>query len=226
MVSIRLWITGSRVIGISVRPLVALSDMTMAIRRGYAPSTTGEFVARLALRLADRAEPAVGDLNDQIDALEEMVLEPEANVSRAQLSTIRRQSIMLRRYLVPQRDALTTLEIEDLDWLRERDRAHLREAADRVYRLGEELDAIRDRAQVVHDEILDQRAERMNRRMLVLSVVAVVFLPLSLLTGLLGINVGGIPGKDSPWAFAIVCLVLAALGAACYWVLRRLGMFR
>lgn len=226
MVSVRLWITGTRVVGVSVRPMLALLDMISSIERGQAPVSPGEFVAKLALRLADRAEPAVADLNEQIDDLEAMVLEPDADISRARLAGIRRESILLRRYLFPQRDALTTLQIEDLDWLRERDRAHLREASDRVSRLGEELDAIRDRAQVVHDEILDERAERMNQRMLMLSVVAVIFLPLSLLTGLLGINVAGIPGAQNPWAFTIVCVVLLVLGGFGYWALKRMGTFR
>ncbi|MBB4302310.1 zinc transporter [Rhodobium orientis] len=226
MISVRLWATERQVIGVSVRPLFAIGDLLAAISRGQAPVSAGDFVAKLALRLADRAEPAVADLTDAIDDLEDLSLDPEAFVSRHDLSAIRRAAILLRRYLVPQRDALSTLEIEDLPFLGERDRAHLREAADRVLRLGEELDAIRDRAQVVHDQILDQRAESLNRRMLLLSIVAAIFLPLGLVTSLLGINVGGIPGANNPDAFAIVCALLAALGAGSYWWIRRTGMFR
>lgn len=48
--------------------------------------------------------------------------------------------------------------------------------------------------------------------MYVLSLVAAIFLPLGLLTGLLGINVGGIPGTESPWAFTVVTCGLVALG--------------
>ena len=87
-------------------------------------------------------------------------------------------------------------------------------------RLGEDLDAIRDRSQVIHDQLMDQRAESMNQIMLLLSVVAAIFLPLGLLTGLLGINVGGIPGADNPWSFTIVSLALVAL------VLGQLYLFR
>jgi zinc transporter len=101
----------------------------------------------------------------------------------------------------------------------------LREAAERVTRLGEELDAIRDRAQVIHDQIMDRRAETMNRQMLILSVVAALFLPLGLLTGLLGVNVGGIPGADNPWAFEILCGLLVLIGAAQFWFFKRIGLF-
>ena len=226
MISVRLWLTGKRVIGVWRRPLTATLDLVSSIDRGHAPTSPGDFVARLALRLADRAEPAVADLNERVDELEEQLLDNEEDVERADLSALRRTAIVLRRYLMPQRDALTTLEIEDLDWLDERDRSHLREAAERISRLGEDLDSIRDRTQIVSEQIMDARAERLNDRMLILSIVAAIFLPLSLLTGLLGINVAGIPGAGSPVAFWIVCLVLLVLGALLFLLARRMGMFR
>lgn len=226
MISVRLWIEEKRVIGVWVRPLQAISDLVEAIGNNRAPVSPGDFVARLAYRLADRAEPVVAALNERIDDLEEAELDFDTDITRRRLADIRRSSISLRRYMFPQRDALTTLEIEDLVWLTDRDRSRIREAADRVTRLGEELDAIRDRAQVVRDQIADQRAETMNRRMLVLSVVAAIFLPLGLLTGLLGINVGGIPGASNPWAFSIVVGVLLIIGAGQFWIFRRMGMMR
>ena len=73
---------------------------------------------------------------------------------------------------------------------------------------------------------MDRRAETMNRQMLILSVVAAIFLPLGLITGLLGINVGGIPGADNPWAFAIVCVLLVVLGALQFWWFKRNGLYR
>ncbi len=226
MISVRLWIEERRVVGVWIRPLLAVRDLIDGIERNQAPVSPGQLVARLALRLADRAEPVVGALNERIDTLEETVVDEMPALSRGELADIRRSSIVLRRFMFPQRDALTTLQIEDLPWLGDHDRGRIREAADRVMRLGEELDAIRDRAQVVHDQMSDKRAETMNRHMLVLSVAAAIFLPLGLLTGLLGINVGGIPGADAPLAFAIVCGVLVALGAAQVWFFRRIGLLR
>jgi zinc transporter len=226
MVSVRLWLSAAGVIGVSVRPLNAIGDLVDACRRGAGPTSPGDFAAKLALRLADRAEPAVAALNEEIDAIEETALEPGAVIPRGPLSRSRRAAILLRRHLVPQRDALTTLEIEDVDWLADRDRSRLREAADRVTRLGEELDAIRDRAQLLHDQVMDQRAERLNQRMLILAIVSAIFLPLGLVTGLLGINVGGMPGASSPWGFWVVCALLLIVGVALFWWFRRIGMFR
>lgn len=226
MVSVRLWVDQKRVVGVWRRPLMAVRDMFDAIERNQAPVSPGDLVAKLALRLADRAEPTVAALNEQVDVLEEQVLDETAEISRGQLARVRRMAIVLRRFMVPQRDALTTLEIEDLHWLGDRDRSRVREAAERVTRLGEDLDAIRDRAQVIHDQVADRRADDMNRHMLILAVVAAVFLPLGLLTGLLGVNVGGIPGVDNPWAFLLVCALLVLLGLGQVWFFKRIGLLR
>ena len=96
----------------------------------------------------------------------------------------------------------------------------LRECADRVPHDVEDLDALRDRAAVTNDELSTRLAELMNRRMYLLSLVAAVFLPLGLLTGLRGINVGGLPGGQNEWGFWIVSALLVILGFVTVWFLR------
>lgn len=224
MVSLRLWLTADLVVSVQRRQLRALDDVIGAVERNQGPEGPADLVARLALRLADRAEPVVAGLNENIDALEDAALDGDVPPSRAKLADIRRIAIVLRRYMFPQRDALSTLEIETLPWVRPEDRSRLREATERVTRLAEELDAIRDRAQLVQDQILDLRAEAMNRQMLILSVVAALFLPLGLITGLLGINVAGIPGAQTPWAFWAVCGLLVGTAAIQMWVFWRIGL--
>ena len=224
MVSLRMWVTEGLVVTVQLRRLMAVSDVQESIARGQGPDGAGELVARLALRLADRVEPVVAGLNEKVDVLEDQVIEGLNALSRRELGDIRRVAIVLRRHMAPQRDALSTFEIEDLGWLRAHDRSRLREATERMTRLAEELDAIRDRALVVHDQIMDARAEAMNRQMLLLSVVAAIFLPLGLLTGLLGINVGGMPGADNPDAFWIVSAGLLAIGFILLLVFWRAGL--
>ena len=95
--------------------------------------------------------------------------------------------------------------------------------ADRFARMAEELESIRERAAIVHDELTDLRAEELDKRGLVIAIVAFVFLPLTFLTGLLGMNVEGIPYAKEPWAFwgvVGVCL-LVGMGVIGYFVWRR-----
>ncbi|WP_238369982.1 zinc transporter ZntB [Heliomarina baculiformis] len=226
MVSLRIWVTKELVVTVQRRPLRAVDDVLDSVSRQVGPRDSGELVARLALRLADRAEPIVAELNESIDDLETELEDLDRLPSRAELAEVRRVSIMLRRYMFPQRDALSTFAIEDMDWLTTLARERMREATERVTRLSEELDAIRDRAEVVQDQIMDMRAEASNRQMLVLSVVAAIFLPLGLITGLLGINVGGMPGSNDPNAFWAVCVMLVVITAGEIWLFRWMGLLR
>ena len=82
----------------------------------------------------------------------------------------------------------------------------IREIAERTSRFVEDIDAAKDRAAITQEELNNRLSEQMNKAMYVLSIVAAIFLPLGLLTGLLGINVGGIPGAENKWAFTGVTL--------------------
>ncbi len=224
MVSLRLLLSASLVVTVERRELIAVDDVIGGLGRGPGPGGPGDLVARLALRIADRAEPVVAALNERIDDLEEDVQDTGAGGGlRGELADIRRMAIMMRRYMFPQRDALSSLEIEDLGWLGLHSRARIREATERITRLAEELDAIRDRAQVVHDMVMDIRSEAMNRQMLLLSVVSAIFLPITFITGLLGINVGGIPGATSPLGFWSVAALLVAMALGLVGLFRKMG---
>lgn len=213
MVSLRVWAEPNRVITIRGQRVLAIQDIRDGIGRGMRLSSPGELLSMLGARLIDRMGPVVDGLQDELDALEEELLEKEEKGLRPRLSAIRRRAVGLRRYLSPQRDVLSRLATETaLAWLTEIHRARLRETTDRVTRYVEDLDATRERAAVTQEELTARVQDRMNRNMYILSLVAAVFLPLGLLTGLLGINVGGIPGADSPSAFLLVCIILVVIG--------------
>ncbi len=118
---------------------------------------------------------------------------------------------------------MASLLDEAPDWLDRARRAHLRETAGRITRYVEDLDAARERAAVVQDELATRLSEQLNRRMFLLSVVAGVFLPLSFVTGLLGMNAAGMPGTEDPFAFALICGGLLLLGGFEIWLFKRLS---
>ena len=88
--------------------------------------------------------------------------------------------------------------------------------------LGADPDAARERAQVAQDELTHRLSEYINRNMYTLSIVAAIFLPLGLITGYLGINVGGIPGEKWDWAFTVVGAMLITFALIEVWLFRRL----
>lgn len=220
MVSLRMWLTPERILTTRRRRLLSVDDTRAAIAEGRGPAAPGDFLVATADRLMERAARVVGDVDESVDRLEEEVLAAESQRLRAALADVRREAIGLRRYLAPQREALTRLSVEPHALLSNVDRLRLREVADAVTRHVEDLDAVRERAAVVHEELASRLSEQMNQRMYVLSVVAALFLPLGFVTGLLGINVGGIPGVEDPHAFARVSIFLVATAVAVLAVFR------
>ncbi len=222
MVSIRMWIDRARVISLRTRRLMAVQDVRESIAQKTGPKDAPGLLVRIASHLVDRMGPVIEELDEQVDDLEEEVLTAHTYELRTKLAGLRRQAIALRRYISPQREAMARLQTEQVPWLTDLDRSRLREIADRITRYVEDLDSARERASVTQEELSGRLAEQMNKTMYVLSLVAAVFLPLGLLTGLLGINVGGIPGVDSPWAFAIVCLILVGIAVVQIIVFRKM----
>ena len=221
MVSIRIWANQDRIVTTRHRRLLSISDLRDALKAGSGPRTSGDFLVQISDRMVARMADVIDDIDERVAALEDEILVSESHRLRPLLADVRRQIIGLRRYLAPQREAMARLLQERADWLHERDRLRLREVGDRVMRYVEDLDAARDRAAVTQEELNSRLSEQMDRRMYVLSIVAAIFLPLGFITGLLGINVGGIPGADFPFAFLFVCAALGVLAGTQFWLLRR-----
>jgi zinc transporter len=211
MVSIRLWIDKHRIISVRKRKLKAVLDIETKLLEGNGPKDAGEFLCALTARLFERMEPVLSDLEDTTDDIEEKVIESADKNLREDIISIRKQAIKFKRYMAPQRDAVGQLCIADIKWLDINHVRHLEEAHNHITRYVEDLDAIRDRAQIVKDELTNILADRLNKNMYVLSVIAAIFLPLGFLTGLLGVNVAGIPGAESPYAFNIFSLILSII---------------
>lgn len=211
MVSIRIWAEEMRVISTRKRPLLTVSEIARNLTVGRGPATSGEFIEVLAELLTTNIENAIDDIEEQAALLEEQVVHSRDRGLRTQISAIRRKAILLRRYLAPQREALAHLQSENIPWLGERDRKHLHETTNSLIRIIEDLDSIYERALVAQEELISLLSEQLNSRMYTLSLVTTIFMPLSFLTGLLGINVAGIPGANYPWAFSIVVLVVMGI---------------
>lgn len=211
MVSVRLWVDAHRIISMRKRKLKAVLDVEGRLRKGKGPHNAGDFMVALISCLFLRMEPTLLELDDQMDAIEEEVIESPDISLRRKIIDVRKTTIMLRRYIAPQRDAIAALRDSQVSWLSDTHRRSLQENYNRLLRYVEDLDAVRERAQIVQDELNTSLADRLNKNMYILSVVAAIFLPLGFLTGLLGINVGGIPGAEDPNAFAQFAIGLAVL---------------
>jgi zinc transporter len=225
MVSIRIWIDKHRIVSVRKRKLRAILDIESRLQKGKGPKDSAEFIIMLINRLFERMEPTLNSLDDAMDELEEMVIEsPDVSI-RERISTVRKKAILIRRHMAPQREAIDQLRMADLKWLKEKHTRHLLESYNHVSRYVEDLDALRERSQIVKDELMGVLTDKMNKNMYILSVIAAIFLPLGFLTGLLGINVGGIPGSDNKDAFYIFCGMLIFIVAVQIIVFKRCKWF-
>ena len=225
MVSIRIWLEKNRIISSRRRALKSVQDVQKNIDNKKGPTNPGSFLVQLIDRIGFRTNQVISNLEDDIDALEEEFETERHSVSkkRIDLSHLRRQSAVLRRHIAPQRDALERLSRETSTILTDNLRLELREEADKFRRYVEDLDLARERAIVAHDHLQAMISEEQNQRMFVLSIVAAIFLPLSFITGLLGMNVGGIPGTNYAWAFTLIVIGMIVVSAGLFWLFRRRG---
>lgn len=212
MIGIRFFIQPTRIVSVEKRPLKATKDVAKRLLTQPAPATPGEFMSNFAQAMIDRMAPTITDLNEQVDGLEEKIETGGTDSARPIVSELRRQAIMLRRFLAPQRDALNSLSQQKLPWITTDDQLRLREAADQATRVTEELDAVRERCAIVKDQLTDLRAEQMNNNMMILAVLSAIFLPLGLISGMMGINVGGMPWTDNVMGFWYVTAIVIGIG--------------
>ena len=224
LVPVRLWIDRNRVISLRDKDhyLMALREIREALIKGKGPIGPGELFARIADRIMHHVEPVVVELEDQVDQLADTIDVSATAQIRDRLAEYRSHAIQLRRYLAPQREALYRLQLEDVTWLAKRDKVRIREVTDRTLRFLEDLDAIRDRTMILHEDLAAMMSERIAQTSNRLTAITAMALPPTLIAGVYGMNLEGIPWHGEPWAFGAVCAVILLMLPLEAWLLRRL----
>lgn len=221
LASVRLWAIKGRVFSVTGEHLIATDTVEAMVREGKVHDP-GDLIAAYATAITADLDPVVADLGDHLDDCEERLAADAVFELRRGVSKVRVTAIGYRRFLTPQRAAIEKLAALPGDWLEPDDRVHLNAAADRAARMAEELESIRERSAVMHDTLSDLRAEQLDTRSLIISVVAMVFLPLTFITGFYGMNVKGLPFAEAPHAAEWItfwCVVIAV--GVVSWFVRR-----
>ena len=208
MVSLRIWFDEHRIITTERRKVFVVDEIRQRLELGEGPKTTTQFFLLLNELIAHSIAENVEELAEHVDNLDDEILTESHSEVRRKISAARHDIIQIRRYLSPQREALQTLQYEQSSLLTHIDQSHIRETSDRIIRSIEELDSSRERATISQDELFNRLSEQINNRMYALSLIAVVFLPITFFTGLFGANVGGIPWSNSPYGFLWICLAV------------------
>lgn len=214
LVPVHIWAEATRCISLrdKAHSLDALRDIRRAMLLGRGPRSIGSLLALIAEKLVDH-------LGELIDELEESVSEIEDKICggvfesglRLEISGLRRRIVLLRRYMSPQRDALYRLQHDDASWLDDNARYRLRDVSERLVRHIDDIDEMRSRATILNEDFTNMLNERAIGAQNRLTALAALILPPSLIAAMLGMNIGGIPGSDSPDAFLWLCIVVVGV---------------
>lgn len=210
MVSMQLWCDGTRLVTLRRQPLQTPRDVLATIDRGSGPVDAGAAITELAEALIGRMNQSIVDMNMVIDELEDEDPEDDAEGMLKRISVIRRNGLALQRHMSPQHEALEHISRDAPAWFEDHDRREIAESIARLRRYLDDIDISKESALVLQDELRARSLASSEHATYMLTIVAGIFLPLSFVTGLLGINVGGMPGVDDPRAFWAVLGICGA----------------
>lgn len=214
MISARIWIDDNVIVSLRRQPMKVFQNIREKLQAGTGPENQGDFIADISNMITDQMGPIIEAIDTDVTRFEDMEKLPD---DTEQAITGQRQMVVkLSRYVKPQKEVLANLSLLSAPWIDEQQKIRIRQALNSVTFYVEELIEINERMEILKDSLRQQSSERISHTMYVLSVVAGIFLPLGFLTGLLGINVGGMPGVEDKNAFWIVLLLVAVIGIAEY----------
>jgi len=209
LASVRLWVDKSRIISIQKRNFSAIFNVADKISHGKKIRNSCEFLYNLIYENLSLIAPLINDLNEKMDALENEMVASRYNAElREEVALIRKKVTIFKRYMLPQKDVLSQLKLHDSDLIDDWARRHFQENHDQITHIVEELDEARERSQIVHEELSNAIADRLNKSMFKISLIASIFMPLSFVAGLFGMNVGGIPFAQNGAGFFIILFAM------------------
>lgn len=222
--ALRFYIDASRLITVRAFPLESTDRLRHAVLDGDVFRDTIDLFATLIRGLNETFAENVNNLGDRMDDVEEGVLDGRHSDQRAELGAIRRDLVELKRYVDPERTALAQLLGSRLEWSDPRSYESLVQSIQTLNNIGSSLEALYERAKLLQDEMASLLAEDINRKLLALAIMSALLLPASLISGIFGMNVAGLPGTHDSHAFWIVAGAMVVLGGLTIAVLRRLRL--
>lgn len=220
LVAMRVYMDERLIVSTRQRKVLALDDVINDLKEGTGPEDCGGWLVDVCDALTEHASEFIEELHDKIIDLEDNLLDQQIP-PRGFLALLRKQLIVMRRYMAPQRDVYARLASERLSWMNDDQRRRMQDIADRLGRGLDEIDACIARTAVMSDEIAQVIQESLSRRTYTMSLMAMVFLPSTFLTGLFGVNLGGIPGGAYRFGFSVFCIMLVVLIGGVAWWLHR-----
>jgi len=218
-----LWLSVSQrlIVTARIQPLRSVDRLRDAVRRGVAVASPVALLVHLMHDQGDVLAHIVREITTRIDAIEDKLLAGRLEAKRADLGVSRRLLVRLQRLLAPEPAALFRLLKKPPPWISEADIEDLHQSSEEFNVTLSDMAALQERIKLLQEEIAGRVAEANNRSLFVLTVVTVMALPINIIAGLLGMNVGGIPLAAHPDGFWIVVAVIATITVIAAWIVFR-----
>jgi zinc transporter len=205
------------------RPLRAVDRLRMAVRRGEPLGSGLELLTHLLNDQADELQRIVRQATQRVDEIEDALLAGRPEAQTAEIASLRRLMVRLQRLLAPEPSALLRMLSRPPAWVTVEAREQLRRASEEFALVLGDIAALQERIKLMQDENATRVAEANNRSLFTLTMVTVLALPINLVSGLFGMNVGGIPLAEHGRGFWIMLALIAGLtGAIAFLALRRM----
>lgn len=207
-----LWVSLAPNLVISARrtPLKAIERLHQAVLHGEAIRSPVELLVHLLRDQADVLVKIVRDAVAKVDEIEDSLLAGRLRHKREDLGSMRRVLVRLQRLLAPEPAALFRLLQGPPGWVTEKDIQELRQSTEEFAVVLNDMTDLQERLELLQEEIAARVSEANGRSLFVLTMVTVLALPINMIAGLLGMNVGGLPLADHPHGFWIAVSVVLA----------------
>jgi zinc transporter len=224
-----LWVSVRERVVISGRrqPLRSVDRLRADVNRGERLATPVAVLDHLFRDQADELQRIARTATERLDDIEDALLAGKPGRHATELARLRRLTVRLQRLLAPEPAALMRLLGNPPAWVPAHDLEQLRQASEEFAVVLRDISALQERIKLLQDEASARVADENNRSLFILTMVTVLALPINLIAGLLGMNVGGIPLTEHAHGFWVVVLVVALVSGALAWfTVRRLAPLR
>jgi zinc transporter len=215
-----LWMCVQRdcVVSTRLHPLRSVDRLRVSVKAGEPLASPLALLVHLLRDQAQVLQQIARDAASRVDQIEDHLLAGRVSTKRSTLGSLRRVFVRLRRLLAPEPGALFRLLNRPPAWFGDGDTQELRAATEEFSAVLNDLNALQERTKLLQEELVAHTTEQTNRSVFLLTMVAVLALPINIIAGLLGMNVGGIPLAQHPAGFWIVVAIIASFTAVAGWV--------
>ncbi len=213
MVFLRVFATDKVFVTARVHPAIDFEDVQDLFQDKTGPRSSADLLPYIIESTLDGVAASTQAIEDRVDACEEVIVSGcfPKNAYRF-LSESLRQVIVIRRFIAPEREIINTLVRHPVNWFSDETVRDLKDLFERIQRLIEDIDLLEKRIRINQDAVQNEENMKTQRNMYILSIMAGIFLPLSFLSGLFGMNLPGIPLGEHPNGFLAVCVLMILVG--------------